>query len=915
MKIYSKILSVVMSKTLWINVSLLIAVMTTSQCKPRRSMTPAPNRDSASNTPVIADDSEYKVDDKNQLMKRDKDGNWVVVDKEVKSFQKSKNGDVFVITNNKKLKMIRNGVTTAMGAFADKAMLMLNDSAEPSPATQALGDVEPPPQEYLPDDLTEYKIGADGVLLKKGEGESDWSEFTYEQQYQDFRSGSGSGAAKFSYNRNVTYIFVDAEGNALNINNGTASNNLLMLLPGASEYTVLDPKNRLYNTWSSGSHIVPHNGWAVEKLQNVVSFQKAPNGYLYVLNKRSEMRLIRFGASVPVMQNGLKSLNMDQNGTAHWLHWSNGQVDNWSPKKTKVIPPLQPGEDVWCLTSPSPAMAMKAAHMTSRDQYFEPMSGEAASTGVFPDPKSPFSNVSIVFEPIVDRLDGPKLYPRIGMGKAHQCQFKATIYYSKAPDSEPCFHEVFIGLNEIIRLSPAPVPLPSSSSLSGASVISLPAIQKPAIFHDSMSVSTGEDGVVYKLGIVDGVKFKHLSSGTEPPPRELWRLPRGAASWLYEGRAYSFAESSVGTLFVLNANNELKSLAKGSLQWRLVDKRVQAFSMTPSGILYKLNFSGMLMMQAPGSNKWTLLDHGVESFAMAPDGTLNELNNRRQLRRLTGAKTWSMLDTGVLFVEWAADGLVYELNTRRQLKRLAVSGVWTTLDTNVTSFRRSLDGVLYSLNSQHELKQLRSVEWVEGADPVFPDATQKTSLTWKIIATNVDSFVVAPTQLNDVYVLFRSRVLSRLDVMGWMTLRSGIRDLKMDPDGLVRTVDIQNTTWLFAPTYMAGEDDPVEGDIFCVDIPTEAEVLKAAHVKPGRGISAVIEPRFDRGNGLRMIPKIEAADHVNPTGVYPITAIPEIVLRCRYQGTIIFDRTLHREPVNIHLDRDRLRRVGGSTID
>ena len=155
MRIFSIILSVVMSKTQWIIVSLFIAVMTTSQCKPRRSTPSAASPGSASTAPVIGDDSEYKVDEKNQLMKRDKDGNWVVVDKNVKSFQKSKSGDIYVVTTDKKLKIIRNGITTPMGSFGDKATLSLNDSSEPSAATLALGDVEPPPQEYLPDDLTD----------------------------------------------------------------------------------------------------------------------------------------------------------------------------------------------------------------------------------------------------------------------------------------------------------------------------------------------------------------------------------------------------------------------------------------------------------------------------------------------------------------------------------------------------------------------------------------------------------------------------------------------------------------------------------------------------------------------------------------------------------------------------------------
>jgi len=70
------------------------------------------------------------------------------------------------------------------------------------------------------------------------------------------------------------------------------------------------------------------------------------------------------------------------------------------------------------------------------------------------------NNVSIVVEPIVDRIDECRFYPLVGPARLHHCHYKCTVYYDKVIRSDwpvPFRHEdesiqvVYIDHDHLIR--------------------------------------------------------------------------------------------------------------------------------------------------------------------------------------------------------------------------------------------------------------------------------------------------------------------------------------------------------------------------------------------------------------------------------------------------------------------------------
>ena len=132
--------------------------------------------------------------------------------------------------------------------------------------------------------------------------------------------------------------------------------------------------------------------------------------------------------------------------------------------------------------------------------------------------------------------------------------------------------------------------------------------------------------------------------------------------------------------------------------------------------------------------------------------------------------------------------------------------------------------------------------------------------------------------------------------------------------GLVKAIDVKNTPWLYAPTYRARTKDPFDEyeDLvpFCQSemAPSPEDLLKAAHVTAGVGVTTVLSPIIDQFDPARLINFVEQRDHVDPSAIEPVTDDPHRAHHCHYQATIDFAPRLHRRPINLHVDRDYLRR-------
>ena len=166
----------------------------------------------------------------------------------------------------------------------------------------------------------------------------------------------------------------------------------------------------------------------------------------------------------------------------------------------------------------------------------------------------------------------------------------------------------------------------------------------------------------------------------------------------------SFCVDEDGTLFALNANRDLRTLAPGSREWTTLASGVQSLMKSPQGSIYVLSESGELQRYR-GDSRWTTLDRGVQSLAMVEDGAIYELNDRGEFKRLREHDREIVLVTGVVSFQVAPEGEVYALNNRQELMRLTARDHWTVIEQRVSSFQIAPNGDLYLIGADGELRR------------------------------------------------------------------------------------------------------------------------------------------------------------------------------------------------------------------
>ena len=114
--------------------------------------------------------------------------------------------------------------------------------------------------------------------------------------------------------------------------------------------------------------------------------------------------------------------------------------------------------------------------------------------------------------------------------------------------------------------------------------------------------------------------------------------------------------------------------------------------------------------------------------------------------------------------------------------------------------------------------------------------------------------------------------------------------------------------------------DPVEGDVFCVDPPSEDQVMRSLPDTPAGGFAFVQETQM---NNVRIVVE-PMVDRLDECKVYPLVG-PCRLHHCHYKCTVYYDKTIRSYwPIPfshvdqsvevVYIDKDHLIRCAGPTV-
>jgi hypothetical protein len=113
--------------------------------------------------------------------------------------------------------------------------------------------------------------------------------------------------------------------------------------------------------------------------------------------------------------------------------------------------------------------------------------------------------------------------------------------------------------------------------------------------------------------------------------------------------------------------------------------------------------------------------------------------------------------------------------------------------------------------------------------------------------------------------------------------------------------------------------DPVEGDVFCVDPPSEDQVMRALPDTPAGGVAFFQETQI---NNVKIV-VTPLVDRLDDCKVYPLVG-PARLHHCHYKCEVFYDKTIraywpipftHTEQAMevVYIDKDHLIRCAGPT--
>ena len=629
----------------------------------------------------------------------------------------------------------------------------------------------------------------------------------------------------------------------------------------------------------------PRAAWAV-LMEGVASFKKAPNGNLYVLTNRQELKQLKLGVYWSTLQTGVQGMAMDGFGSVHLVDELGGISTIWSPDRFNVLPPIPIGETE-VPDPPSDQEVVEAAGIVSKNdhwyvhlfndiQYFASGPDDPHSNDNRPHRElaySPYNNIRIVKEPIVNTIYSPRDIAGVGLVQLHRVQYKCTIYLDMflwdgighdsphARSLGQAQYMVFIDHDHLHRYVPGAARANSNLSASTATAVqparasSVSAVSNAAgSFSDipaDQRVSdnfvqrlvTAPNGTIYSLG---GVFDGYLRVGTEAGPYALRGLA-GSGVWQPLDIVYDFSIGKDSTLYALDAQHRLRELpsntnindGQSAARWITLVSNVENFALTADGDLYALTANHTLQRLAKGATSWAVVETDVRAFTADPQGHLYLLNGRQELRTLVTQRRWRTLDTGVKSIAMTNDGAVYELNGRGELKRLRSPNHVTKLASSVRDFHVTLDGRVYALTNAGVLNLLTPRDH------------------WTAVKTGVRQFQFSPN--GDLYLINESGELQRQKLgYSWMTLQTNAVSLNAYSNGSVDVFDTSGRRSVYnslGPYYLLAGSAGILNDV-----PTEGEIVAAAQIDsprqyfPARQEKVIREVGFDTEDSVPVAP-------------------------------------------------------------
>jgi hypothetical protein len=222
-----------------------------------------------------------------------------------------------------------------------------------------------------------------------------------------------------------------------------------------------------------------------------------------------------------------------------------------------------------------------------------------------------------------------------------------------------------------------------------------------------------------------------------------------------EAGVASLMINPLGKIYTVTNGKELRVRAAG-VHWSVVERGVRDFGMVDDGTFYALNGRGHVVRIAPNGLA-RVLTRGAQALQVAPDGGVHVLTMNKELMKLTARDHWTVLDTDVRTFQIAANGDLYLINTQNELRRQKFGFSWSTLQSDVVSFTIHSGGTIYAYDRQQVPTLYASWGRTVTLNPVLPGSVPLAPVPtdWEGIrsAANlpfwIDQSVLSPENNNE----------------------------------------------------------------------------------------------------------------------------------------------------------------------